>query len=145
MRIKVFFDTNSLVDVLLGNRPHSEASKKVFQTVYNHLAEGVVTSQSMIDATYILGKIDGASFTSQFLDIVNHFNLETVDFFALKHACTNFSGDFEDDALYHVALHSGCDVIVTSDKTFIRTYQHKNPRLLVITPEEFVEKVTAGE
>ena len=143
MRIKVFLDTNILVDVLLGNRPHSEASKMVFQAVYDHVAEGVISSQSMIDATYILGKIDGASFTDQFLDIVNHFNLETVDFFALKHACTNFTGDIENDALYHVALHSGCDVIVTSDKTFIRTYQDKNPRLLIITPEVFVEKITA--
>ena len=143
MRIKVFIDTNVLVDVLLGNRPHSEASKGVFQTVYDHLAEGVISSQSMIDATYVLGKIDGASYINQLFDITNHFNLEPVDFFALRRACTNFTGDFEDDALYHVALNSCCDVIVTSNKTFIRTYQDKNPGLLVMTPEEYVKKVTA--
>ena len=143
MRIKVFFDTNILVDVLLGNRPHSEASRGVFQTVYDHVAEGVISSQSMVDATYILEKVKDAHFIDQYLDIANHFNLEPVDFFDLKSACTNFTGDFEDDALYQVALHSACDVIVTSDKSFIRTYQHKNPRLLVMTPEEYMAKVTA--
>ena len=145
MRIKVFIDTNILVDVLLGNRPHSAASRGVFQAIYNHLAEGVIASQSLVDASYILGRIPDASFTEQFLDIVNRFNLAYVDLFAVKQSCTDFTGDFEDDALYHVALNSGCDVIVTSDKTFIKTYCDKTPGLLIMTPEEFVEKITAED
>lgn len=61
MKLKVFFDTNVILDVLLGDRPNSSASNILFEVVKEGLMEGVVTTQSLLDAAYIVGKMRAES------------------------------------------------------------------------------------
>ena len=61
MKLKVFFDTNVILDVLLGDRPNSSASNFLFEVVKEGLMEGVVTTQSLLDAAYIVGKMRAES------------------------------------------------------------------------------------
>lgn len=143
MLIKVFIDTNVLVDVLIGKRTHSDASLKVFETVFAHKAEGVIATQSMVDASYILRKIPDCNYRESFMSLSNRFNLHNVDSFAIYDACTNFTGDFEDDALFSVARAACCDVFITSDKAFISRFTGADSHILVMTPEEFLERATA--
>ena len=67
-----------------------------------------------------------------------------VDTFAINYACNHPTGDFEDDAMYHVAKLSFCDVIVTSDKLFKERHQGEDPNIQIMTPEEFVAKITVS-
>ena len=53
MKIKIFFDTNILMDVLMEDRPMTEISNKIFQTVLSNKAEGVLVAQSFVDASYM--------------------------------------------------------------------------------------------
>lgn len=143
MLVKVFIDTNVLVDVLIGDRTHSPASIKVFETVYTHKAEGVIATQSMVDASYILRKIPDCDYRERFMYLSNRFNIHSVDSFAIYDACNNFTGDFEDDALFSVARATCCDVFITSDKSFISRYTGADPHILVMTPEDYIDKITA--
>ena len=57
---RVFLDTNIILDVLSSdNRNHREASRKIFQAMRNEDFEGFITTQSIIDAQYILSKEKG--------------------------------------------------------------------------------------
>ena len=145
MRVKVFVDTNIIVDVLVGNRVHSEASKRIFALVFGNRIEGVIAAHSLIDASYILrGEVDVPDFLRNVNKLCNSFNIHYVDTFAINYACNNPTGDFEDDAMYHVAKLSFCDVIVTSDKLFKERHQGEDPNIQIMTPEEFVAKITVS-
>lgn len=53
MKIKIFLDTNILMDVLMEDRPLTAVSNKVFQTVLSNKTEGVLVAQSFVDASYM--------------------------------------------------------------------------------------------
>ena len=144
MRVKVFVDTNIIVDVLAGNREHSAASKRIFALVFDNRIEGVVAAQSLIDASYILRGEGLSDFIGSVDKICNNFNIHYIDTFAINYACNHPTGDFEDDAMYHVAKLSFCDVIVTSDKLFKERHQGEDPNIQIMTPEEFVAKITVS-
>ncbi len=144
MRVKVFVDTNIILDVLAGNRAHSDASKRIFALVFGNRIEGVIATQSLIDASYILRGEGISDFIGSVDKLCNNFNIHYVDTFAINYACNHPTGDFEDDAMYHVAKLSFCDVIVTSDKLFKERHQGEDPNIQIMTPEEFVAKITVS-
>lgn len=147
MKIKIFFDTNILMDVLMEDRPMTEISNKIFQTVLSNKAEGVLVAQSFVDASYMYLRKNPGGY-DKFRDFVaklcNFFNIHYIDTFAINYACNHPTGDFEDDAMYHVAKLSFCDVIVTSDKLFKERHQGEDPNIQIMTPEEFVAKITVS-
>ena len=54
LTIKVFLDTNVLIDVLSAtNRPSTEYSSRIFQEIRNFKLEGVISVQSVVDAAYV--------------------------------------------------------------------------------------------
>ena len=146
MRIKAFLDTNVLLDLLMEDRHSAAASSKVLESVVSHRAEGVIATQSFIDAAYIYLKSkpqEHQKFINFVLFLSNRFNIHSVDSFAIYDACNSFKGDFEDDALFSVARATCCDVFITSDKSFISRYTGADPHILVMTPEEYIERATA--
>ncbi len=147
MKIKIFLDTNILMDVLMEDRPLTAVSNKVFQTVLSNKTEGVLVAQSFVDASYMYLRKNPGGY-DKFRDFVaklcNFFNIHYIDTFALNYACRQDSGDFEDDAMYYVARSSFCDVIVTSDKMFRERHQGEDPNIQIMTPEEFVAKITVS-
>ena len=141
MRVKVFIDTNVLMDVLLGDRASSEASGKIFNAVREGRLEGLLTTQTLIDAAYVLEK-SRLPFQEQFLKLGNFFNIENLDWFDIPQACLQGRGDFEDDAQYARAEESCCDAIITNDRQFRNRYEARNPHIGFYTPEEFIRKIT---
>ena len=77
MRVKVFIDTNVLMDVLLGDRASSEASGKIFNAVREGRLEGLLTTQTLIDAAYVLEK-SRLPFQEQFLKKLKKLFLLTI-------------------------------------------------------------------
>ena len=127
MRVKVFIDTNVLMDVLLGDRASSEASGKIFNAVREGRLEGLLTTQTLIDAAYVLEKCR-LPFQEQFLKLGNFFNIENLDWFDIRQACLQGRGDFEDDTQYARAEESCCDAIITNDRQFRNRYEARKPR-----------------
>ena len=143
MKIKAFLDTNVLMDVLQKGRPSCSFSQMVFQAVWDHKIEAVLTTQSIVDSSYVAQK---AGLQKAFFDMVNkccdHINIEQINSFDIRFACQNYTGDFEDDSLFYRAIDCNCDVFVTSDKKLRETYQGKHKNLRIMSPEEFVSNMT---
>ena len=72
VRVKVFLDTNVLLDVLEGDRPSTVYSNLVFEAVRERLLEGVLTTQSIVDASYIASKREDSDFNA-FCRHILHF------------------------------------------------------------------------
>ena len=140
MNSKVFIDTNVLMDVLLGNRPSSDASGIIFRAIKEGRLEGVITTQSLVDAAYCLEK-KGLRFQDSFLKLFDFLNVETLDVFDLRHACIQNSCDFEDDAQYSKAEEVCCDFFVTNDRKFRRRYEAEEESIRFYTPEEMVREM----
>ena len=144
VRVKVFLDTNVLLDVLEGDRPSTVYSNLVFQAVRERLLEGVLTTQSIVDASYIAAKrkdSDFNAFCSHILQLMHYMNIESLDGFDLRDALLHPTGDFEDDIQYSRAMESACDIFVTSDRCFKRRFLEESG-MQVFTPEELVQKMT---
>lgn len=142
-RVKVFLDTNVLLDVLEGDRPATPYSNLVFQAVRDRLLEGVLTTQSIVDASYIASKRKGSDFPAfcrHILLLMHFLNIESLDAFDLKDALLHPTGDFEDDVQFARAIGSYCQVFVTSDQRILRR-SPDDSGMLVYTPEELVQKM----
>lgn len=145
--LKVYLDTNVLLDITSTiERPSVKASLIIFEAIRSGKMEAVLSTQSILDAAYILSKEEGYTselFTRQILYLLNHLNVRSIDSAHLRDALIFPSGDLEDNAQYALADSEGCDILVSSDRTFRRD---RTPTgLPVFTPEELVVRMTEKE
>ena len=142
-KIKVLLDTKVLIDVLCEkDRLSTPASALIFQAIRNGLLEGALTTQSIVDASYILSRMPGFSagaFRNAILRITSFVNVESLHYFEVREAILQPGQDFEDDVHYAHAIAEGCDMIIASDAGF-RTNRN-SAEIPVLSPEEFVEKI----
>ncbi|MBR4771378.1 MAG: PIN domain-containing protein [Bacteroidales bacterium] len=142
VKYKIFLDTNVLLDVLCpDNRPSSEASRIIFQAVYTGLMEAVITTQSILDAAYILSRVndhfDREAFGRCVLSMMDFMTIDSIHIFDIRDAILRPGKDLEDDAQAEHAQAEGCDAIITSDRDFRR--RSDGSGILFFSPEEFVE------
>ena len=139
LSIKVFLDTNVLIDVLSSvKRPSADYSGRIFQELRNNRIEGVITIQSIVDASYVFRR-DNASldlFLDRILQIRNYVNLEPLDYSDLQDALLSDPSDFEDELQCYHADGAGCDFFITSDRKLRN--RHTKTGMRFCTPEEFV-------
>lgn len=141
--IKVFLDTNVLVDYFMEERPHHDQALTIFSAAKSHRCEAVLTIQSILDVAYIAtGRKSGVNpdgFKKAILDMLNYLNISHIDLFEIRDALLAPDMDIEDNALYAHAYSEACDVIITGDREFI---QRETPGdILMMTPEEFVARM----
>jgi len=145
-KYKVLLDTNVLLDVLCTpDRPSADASAFIFQAIRDGCLEGVITTQSILDAAYILSRnataFDREAFGQCILSITNYINIDAIHYFDIRDAILHGGGDLEDDAQFAHADNEGCDAVVTSDREFRR--RKEGSGLLFFTPEEFAARLRA--
>jgi predicted nucleic acid-binding protein len=142
--MKVFIDTNILLDWMLQNRPCKEECEAILSAAKNNSFKLVVTTQSIIDANFSARK-NGVNHKS-FEESVNHLRsfaeITAIDWIDLSWALSHYSGDFEDDMQYASAYNSVCDYFITRDKKLTELNDILNP-MTVISPEDFVAQMMA--
>ncbi len=140
--MKVFLDTNVLLDMLISSRADHLCSLRLLKLIRDRKISGVLTTQSIIDAAYvqtqrrkvtaqdfktamklICSLVDVVSITSEDIDRVNASSIE----------------DYEDAAQVSCALDCGCDVIVTRDSRIGRFTD-----LALYSPQGLIEKMKAS-
>lgn len=145
MKLKAFLDTNILMDVLQEGRPNRESSQIIFQLVWQQEIEAVITTQSILDVSYMM---KNAHVQDRFFAVLekwcDYINIDQLNAFDICLAARNYTGDFEDDAQYYRALDTCCDVIVTSDEEFRNKYNGKNGHLKLMSPREFVDRMSGN-
>ena len=146
LKLRVFLDTNVLVDVLNGpSRPAYQFSTKIIQAARSGCYEAFITTQSIIDAEFLCKHTPGSEmgfFYKNILMMMDFINVEAIDSFDISEALRNPDGDFEDSAQFSYAAAKLVDIIVTSDRKFINKKRFSG--LVFLTPEEFVVKMESA-
>jgi len=142
-RPKVFLDTNVLLDVLSSTpRPFSASSDLVFEAIRSGLLEGEISTQSFLDACYIISRGRMEPLLAEKIGrLMTYINVGAIDSFKIREAMLAAKGDFEDDCQFACAMDGGCDAFLTHDKEFINRYEGINPNIQFFTPDEFVARL----
>ncbi|MDD5212663.1 MAG: type II toxin-antitoxin system VapC family toxin [Sulfuricurvum sp.] len=137
--MKVFLDTNIILDFLDIKRPtHQEAEKIVQFLVANNI--GVFLSEDMITTIYYISKnkmqvLEFFTTVSRLWNVVSFG--QTVIHEAIKVCQQNNTIDFEDTLQCLCAKANECTVLITNDKAFYRC------GIDVVTSNEFLASLNS--
>ncbi len=117
--MRVLFDANVLLDVLLEREPHVEVAEKLVALVDNARIEGFVCATAVTTLYYVGAKALGRSAVFEHLrTLLGLFEVAAVDGDVLQRALDRDGFADYEDAVVHEAAHSvGCHAIVTRDAT----------------------------
>lgn len=143
--MKVFIDTNILLDWIIGGRPLKKESEAILSAAKSKSFKLLVSTQSIIDAHYSARKmgIDYDSFAKYPNQLLLFAEIKAIDWIDLSWAMTYHSEDLEDDAQYASAYNAACDYFITGDKRLLLKNGVYNP-MTVISPEDFVAQMMAS-
>ena len=134
--MKVFLDTNVLIDVLAAREPFFKDSQRVLDYCEKHIGSGYVSVLTYCTVAYVLRKSVGRDRLIPMLRGLRHIltplpaTSKTLDW-AIDSLCP----DFEDAMQYECALAAEVDVIVTRDK-----FGFIGSKIPIETPSEFVAR-----
>jgi len=107
--MRVFIDTNVLVDMMDRSRPSHEASKALVRAAEDGRVELIMTGMTVVEALYALRKADFER--KQLLAILSIILsialIASTDMPQLQAALNSTWTDYEDAVQYHAALSSG--------------------------------------
>lgn len=137
--MKIFLDTNVVLDTILPERKFRQASIQVMNLVENPDYRLCISSLSIANIWYIgrkyIGKEGLSARVKMMLDRWKILPLGDIDVWqALRSSCPDF-----EDALQISCAEGYCDVIVTADKKHFESCT----AVPVFTPEEFIGQLRA--
>ena len=136
--MRIFLDTNVLLDFVQDGRPNNEIVKLLLELMNKKHQEAYVTTQSILDLVYVGSKIDYAK-TMVFVNfMLKRYNVSHIDSFCIREALKAGHPDFEDSAQIACAEEEECDVFLTSDNGILG---RGIDSMLVMTPEQFVDRM----
>jgi predicted nucleic acid-binding protein len=132
--MKVAFDTNVILDVLLDRAPHVNASKALMWAAERGEINGLLCATTVTTVDYFLNKQFGKTQSVRAInDLLSVFEIAPVSRSVLQNALDSDMHDFEDAVLACAAIQSGAELIVTRNaKDFVGC------ALTVLTPAEWV-------
>ncbi len=126
--MRVLFDTNVLMDVLLGRRPFVEESAQVMDQVVRGAVTGLICARTVTTIFYLTSREVGGDEAMQHIQkLMNLYEVAPVTRSVLDAAITSNSPDFEDAVLAEAAHQAGAQAIVTRNlkdfaKSPVRAY-----------------------
>ncbi len=111
--MKLLFDTNVVLDVLLARRPFVGESQQLFAAVEEKKIDGYLCATTVTTVFYIAAKAVGASAAKKSLEqLFELFDVAPVDGSVLVKAM-QMKSDFEDGVIAASASRVGCHAIIT--------------------------------
>lgn len=137
--MKVLFDTNVVLDHLLGREPFVSNAEQLLNLVDTGRIDGLICSTTATTIHYLASKAVGAPAAMEYLrQLLAIFDVATVDRDVLKGAHDLGFSEFEDAVLHEAACKAGAIAIVTRNgKDFTRS------ALPVFDPAELLAAVYA--
>ena len=138
--MRIFLDTNILLDVLVPGRSSGFASHTALQVIKRCRDEIYLSAQSIIDIYYTAHKchVDREDIDSFTEWLLNFTKVRFIDSFCIREALKAGHPDFEDSAQIACAEEEECDVFLTSDNGILG---RGIDSMLVMTPEQFVDRM----
>ena len=134
--IKVFLDTNILIDYLSHREPFFEPAALLLQLGQRKKCQLSVASMSFATASFILQahyKMTPQAVRELFSTIIRICNITTIDTRTVSEAIASDLEDFEDAMQYSSARYASSDIIITRNT---KDFLHSS--IPVFTPTEFL-------
>jgi predicted nucleic acid-binding protein len=140
MAIKVFTDTNIILDLFDHQRPHAQASKQLWKMVEDEKVMACISESVLTTIDYILRKsLSKTKRMAVYNDLMAYVDiLPCTDAVCRKAIQQNFP-DLEDAVLYQLALENEVDYFITNDNTALKKLALQ--QIPVITAVEFLKRV----
>ena len=115
--MKIFVDTNILLDVLTKRDPFYENSAVIWSLVEGGIVEGYISAISVNNVFYISKKLRDIEYAQGLVDkILKDFQIIELDYEILKLSRTISDRDYEDLIQYFSAIRSGSKYLLTRNK-----------------------------
>jgi predicted nucleic acid-binding protein len=139
--VKVLFDTNVILDVLLERELHVDVASKLFALVDNGRIEGSICATTATTVYYIAAKSFGnRRARDQVHGLLGLFAVAPVDKDVLDTALDLAFSDYEDAVLHEAARAIGATAIVTRDADGFA-----NSAILALDPHELLAVIAASQ
>lgn len=130
--MRILFDTNVVLDVLLDREPFSTTAAQLFSKVETRDLSGYVCATTVTTVHYLASKVVGANRAQEEIrKLLTLFEIAPVNRLVLEAALAAQFTDFEDAVVHEAALHVGAQGIVTRDIPGF-----KRAKIPVYSPEE---------
>ncbi len=132
--MKLFLDTNVLVDVIAAREPFVADSRAVMNLCETGKAEGIVSVLTLCTVSYILRKfVTPGILRVKLREIRTVLRPVDLSVSLLDQAIASSQSDFEDAVQFHTAVYSGADYIIT------RNAKHfPQDNIPVLSPTAFI-------
>ena len=132
--MRVLFDTNVVLDLLLDREPFSETAASLFARVESGALLGLLGATTVTTIHYLATQAVGGRRSRRYIErLLDLFDIAPVDESVLRSALSSGIPDYEDAVLHSAARSAHADCIVTRNiKDFRRA------TLTVYTPEEML-------
>ena len=112
--MKVLFDTNVVLDLLLDRDPHAEPAAQLFSLVESGQLVGVLGATTITTIHYLLSKhLDREKAAAAIRALLQLFEIASITQPLLIQALDLPFKDFEDAVLHEAGNHSGVALIIT--------------------------------
>jgi len=132
--MKIFLDTNLIIDFLTKREPYSEEIKDIFQYSVEGKYELFISSVTVTNTYYIISKLENVSFAkkkiAQLMELVNVLNVGES---TIVKALDSKFKDLEDGVQSFSAEEGNLKLILTRN---VKDFKWSN--LTVLTPKEFL-------
>lgn len=136
--MKILFDTNVVLDLLLDREPFVAEATQLFLLVERGDITGVLCASTITTIHYLATKAVGIkNARQQITKLLQLFEVAAVNRAVLENALQLQFTDYEDAVLYESARHNGTEIIVTRDKGGF-----KKSKLTIYTPQEFLNAIS---
>ena len=140
--MKLYLDTNVILDMLDPGRPEADSTAILFDLARKRRLELLVSTQSIIDTYYIGGHMGIAKDVMDRLMkwILDYLNVRAIDSIDMRQAMNMVFPDIEDNAQIAMADNAGCDFFITKDMEVLT--QHTESLCVFTTPGGFIKRLT---
>ncbi len=112
--MRILFDTNVVLDVLLNRKPHAATASRLFVYVERNAIEGLLGATTVTTIHYLATKAVGKTQARKHLrTLLALFEVAPVNGVVILDALSLNFTDYEDAVLYEAAHHAGAGGIVT--------------------------------
>ena len=139
MDIKIFLDTNIILDLLDEKRPFHKEAVDLFARVENGDIDAFISESVLSTTDYILCKlIPKQKRIAVINDLLNYTSVLPLTKAVCQKALKSPVDDFEDALLYQMAIENNLDYFVSNDSSFLKK---SLPALPVISTKNLLKEL----
>ena len=139
--MRVMFDTNVVLDLLLDREPFVKEAKILISKVEQGEIVGLLCATTITTIHYLLLKSNGKERSVEIIQsLLKLFEVASVTRVVLQDALEINDKDYEDAVLYKSGYHAGANMIVTRDRKGF-----SKAELPVMNPKEFLVLLESRE